>query len=94
MLAELSLYEGRFEESFVRDTKNLYRIESQDFIDTRTVPEYLKYVEKKLKEEVDRIDNYLQISTRKKLLPTVEVELIEVRTDRFLIEIFPQIYHR
>lgn len=47
MLADLSLYESRFEELFVADTRTMYSVESRNYLQTHDIPEYLKYVSRR-----------------------------------------------
>ncbi|OQV16221.1 Cullin-4A [Hypsibius exemplaris] len=82
MLSDLTLYESRFEEKFIAATKNLYSADSRRLIEESDIPAYLKYVSTRLDQEENRFEagmgiGYLQISTRKKLIPTVEQELIQ-----------------
>ncbi|XP_055346705.1 cullin-4A-like [Paramacrobiotus metropolitanus] len=77
MLADLSLYENPFEGLFLKDTQTMYSMESREYLATHDISSYLKYVKKRLDEEEQRIENYLQLSTRKRLIPIVEQELIQ-----------------
>lgn len=67
MLTSLQIYHARFETLFLSNTEEFYRAESQDRMAKATVPDYLKHVETRLKEEVQRVGWYLDISTLKPL---------------------------
>ena len=49
-----------------------------------TVPRYLKYVKKRLKEESDRISNYLDWKTKNPLTKVVDDELIKRHVEALL----------
>ena len=50
----------------------LYAAEGQRLINERDVPEYLSHVEKRLKEENDRLIHYLDQISKWQLIHTVE----------------------
>ncbi|XP_066924143.1 cullin-4B-like [Clytia hemisphaerica] len=76
MLADLQMYQDVFEERFLQATDLLYSAEGQRFMGEVDVPNYLKHVDKRLKEESDRLLHYLDIGTRKPLILCVENQLI------------------
>ena len=65
-----------FEEKFLQATDLLYSSEGQRFMGEVDVPSYLKHVDKRLKEESERLIHYLDIGTRKPLINCVENQLI------------------
>lgn len=70
------MYQDVFEERFLQATDLLYSAEGQRFMGEVDVPNYLKHVDKRLKEESDRLLHYLDIGTRKPLILCVENQLI------------------
>jgi len=52
---KLSVYKDNFEVKFIADTYAFYEKESDAFLSTNTVTEYLKHVENRLEEEKQRV---------------------------------------
>ena len=74
-----SVYEEDFEKPFLEATATFYRLESQKFISSNSCPDYLKKVEARRKEELDRVQHYLdEQSSEPKVRDVVERELIFV----------------
>eukprot|EP00744_Colponema_vietnamica_P001479 GILI01002448.1.p1 GENE.GILI01002448.1~~GILI01002448.1.p1 ORF type:complete len:735 (+),score=195.81 GILI01002448.1:139-2343(+) len=71
-----AVYEEEFERHFLQETATFYQQEAQDYIAQNTTPEYLKKAEARLREEHQRVQNYLDSSTESKLKDVVEKELI------------------
>ncbi|XP_009887578.1 PREDICTED: cullin-4B [Charadrius vociferus] len=76
MLSDLQVYQDSFEHRFLEETNRLYAAEGQRLMQEREVPEYLHHVNKRLEEEADRIITYLDQSTQKPLIATVEKQLL------------------
>ncbi len=76
MLSDLQIYREAFEKRFLSATEKLYAEEGQRLVQERDVPEYLLHVEKRLKEENDRLIHYLDMSSKWQLVHTVEKQLI------------------
>ncbi|KAM6253528.1 cullin-4B isoform 2-T2 [Porphyrio hochstetteri] len=76
MLSDLQIYQDSFEHRFLEETNRLYAAEGQRLMQEREVPEYLHHVNKRLEEEADRIITYLDQSTQKPLIATVEKQLL------------------
>ena len=79
------VYEKYFEEAFLESTATFYRIESQEFIASNSCPDYMRKVEARRQEELDRVRHYLDASSEPKVREVVEEELIANHT-RALIE--------
>jgi len=71
------VYEDDFEKPFLETTSNFYRLESQEFISSNACPDYMKKVENRIKEEMERVAHYLDASTEPKLKEVVDKELIK-----------------
>ncbi|XP_053284479.1 cullin-4B isoform X1 [Pleuronectes platessa] len=76
MLSDLQIYQDSFEQRFLEETNRLYSAEGQRLMQEREVPEYLHHVNKRLEEEADRVITYLDQSTQKPLIATVEKQLL------------------
>eukprot|EP01127_Copromyxa_protea_P005350 TRINITY_DN15293_c0_g1_i1.p1 TRINITY_DN15293_c0_g1~~TRINITY_DN15293_c0_g1_i1.p1 ORF type:complete len:736 (-),score=141.66 TRINITY_DN15293_c0_g1_i1:66-2273(-) len=71
-----SVYEDDFEGHFIETSRKFYRAESQNFISTNSASEYMKKVERRLEEEMERVKHYLDPGTESKIKEVVENELI------------------
>lgn len=76
MLSDLSIYREAFERQFLQATEQLYATEGQRIMQESEVPVYLAHVDKRLNEEIGRVLHYLDNSTKKPLIQTVEKQLI------------------
>ena len=78
MLVDLGaeVYIKDFETPFLEATKNYYEREAASLIDTLNSPEYLQHAEKRLKQEVDRVEAYLHKTTGPKLAEVVENRVV------------------
>jgi len=76
MLADLQIYKDAFEKKFLTATEKLYAAEGQRYINELDIPVYLVHVEKRLREENDRLLHYLDPTTEVYLIKTVEKQLI------------------
>uniref|UniRef100_A0A5F8GLE1 Cullin-4B n=1 Tax=Monodelphis domestica TaxID=13616 RepID=A0A5F8GLE1_MONDO len=76
MLSDLQIYQDSFEQKFLEETNRLYSAEGQRLMQEREVPEYLHHVNRRLEEEADRLITYLDLSTQKPLIATVEKQLL------------------
>lgn len=76
MLSDLQIYQEAFEHKFLQATERLYAAEGQRLMRELAVPEYLAHVEKRLKEENDRLLHYLDPSTKWQLVVVVERQLL------------------
>ncbi|XP_032959116.1 cullin-4B isoform X8 [Rhinolophus ferrumequinum] len=76
MLSDLQIYQDSFEQRFLEETNRLYAAEGQKLMQEREVPEYLHHVNKRLEEETDRLITYLDQTTQKSLIATVEKQLL------------------
>ncbi|XP_022660003.1 cullin-4B-like [Varroa jacobsoni] len=79
MLSDLHLYEAHFEGRFIQETELLYSAEGKLWMaddSGHTVAEYLFHVSKRLDEEKERSEYYLDHTTRKPVIQTVETQLL------------------
>lgn len=76
MLSDLQIYKDAFEKKFLMATEKLYAAEGQRLINDRDIPEYLTHVERRIKEENDRLVHYLDPSSKWQLIHMVEKQLL------------------
>ncbi|XP_041495921.1 cullin-4B isoform X2 [Microtus oregoni] len=76
MLSDLQIYQDSFEQRFLEETNRLYAAEGQKLMQEREVPEYLHHINKRLEEEADRLITYLDQTTQKSLIASVEKQLL------------------
>ncbi|TGZ71761.1 hypothetical protein CRM22_002466 [Opisthorchis felineus] len=85
MFVDLKLYQSTFLPEFIRQSQQFYTQESNAFLRLMSVPDYLVHVDKRIKEEEDRLVSYLEPnSTRKLLLSTLVSELLTRTLDHLL----------
>lgn len=77
----LDVYKEHFEIPFIEATEKYYKMESETFLASNTVSEYLKKAEDRLREEEDRIERYLHTKTRKELISKCEHVLIREHSE-------------
>lgn len=70
------VYEEDFETFFLEATKEFYYVESQQCISSNSCPDYMKKIENRRREELDRVQHYLDQSSENKVREVVEAELI------------------
>lgn len=71
-----SVYEEDFEKPFLEQSSTFYKVESQEFIGSNSCSDYMRKVEARIKEELERVTHYLDASTEPKIKEVVEKELI------------------
>jgi hypothetical protein len=72
------IYKDAFDKKFLAATEKLYAAEGQRLVNERDVPEYLVHVERRLKEENERLVHYLDQSSKWQLIYTVEKQASHV----------------
>eukprot|EP01120_Amphizonella_sp_Union-15-10_P001540 TRINITY_DN1169_c0_g2_i2.p1 TRINITY_DN1169_c0_g2~~TRINITY_DN1169_c0_g2_i2.p1 ORF type:complete len:744 (-),score=149.38 TRINITY_DN1169_c0_g2_i2:127-2286(-) len=71
-----SVYETDFEQHFLSTSSEFYKVESTHFIYSNSCSDYMIKVEQRLKEEMDRVQYYLDSGTEPKIKEVTERELI------------------
>ncbi|GIY42772.1 cullin-3 [Caerostris extrusa] len=71
-----SVYEEDFEQPFLTQSADFYRMESQKFLEENSASVYINKVEQRINEEAERAKHYLDESTEKLIVKVVEEELI------------------
>ena len=61
----LDVYRDYFQTQFLDSTFHYYRVESEAYVASNSISDYMKKAEDRLQEEADRVNLYLHDSTRK-----------------------------
>merc|ERR1719402_1536661 len=83
MLMTLSINDNRrvyiddFEDPFLEQSREFYKVESENFLAENSASVYIKKVEQRINEEADRAKHYLDPSTEKQIVHVIEEELIQ-----------------
>eukprot|EP00644_Phytophthora_capsici_P001450 jgi/Phyca11/542901/estExt2_Genewise1Plus.C_PHYCAscaffold_100417 len=77
MLLALHLYHADFEAPFLMASERFYQQEGITTVEAVSVPQFLAHVEKRLLEENERVNHYLDASTKKQLISVVESKLLK-----------------
>ncbi|VDK76390.1 unnamed protein product [Litomosoides sigmodontis] len=84
MMTSLRVYAEVFERRFLETTCTLYEAEGRHLSQSLEVPIYLRHIKKRLEEETNRVDYYLDFTTKKALLAVTERCLISDHMDAFI----------
>uniref|UniRef100_A0A0N5A7K2 Cullin-4 n=1 Tax=Syphacia muris TaxID=451379 RepID=A0A0N5A7K2_9BILA len=84
MLMNLGVYQQIFEKPFLKATATLYEAEGRNLCQELEVPAYLAHVKKRLDEEVNRVDYYLDFATSKPLILSTEKYFIVDHMEQFI----------
>ncbi|KAL7684245.1 putative cullin protein, neddylation [Plasmopara halstedii] len=77
MLLSLHLYHQDFETPFLIASERFYLQEGATLVESMSVPQFLMHAEKRLHEETERVNHYLDASTKKQLIAVVEKKLLQ-----------------
>lgn len=77
MLLSLHLYHADFETPFLMASERFYMQEGATTVESVSVPQFLLHAEKRLHEETERVNHYLDASTKKHLIAVVENKLLK-----------------
>lgn len=84
MMNELQVYDEIFSPKFLSVTDSLYKEESMQLFEDFNVTNYLFYVERRLREEEDRIVSYLHKSSEKVLTDILKRRLLKEHLQEIL----------
>ena len=82
----LSVYRKYLENKFIEATHEYYQKESNAFLETNPVTEYMRRAETRINEEHKRVQTYLHHSTEQELRKQCEVVLVQDHVDKFFDE--------
>ena len=85
MLSDLQIYIKVFEGRFLKETEEFYAKEGQKLVEELEIPAYMVHVDKRLREENDRIFHYLDSNTKWLLIHTVEKQMISDHLNAILV---------
>ena len=88
MMSALGLYEHQFQTSFLEATVIFCARESSKLIEETHVATYLQHIEYRLRLENERVDNYLESTTRKPLINVVEEQYISKHLNSIVVKGF------
>ena len=88
MLSSLENYYADFEIAFLEDTSSFYETEGERFMEQSEVSGYMQHCERRLAQENARCVEYLEASTKRALMATVESELLSRHVDALLTKGF------
>lgn len=75
-ISSRSVYEEDFEKPFLESSSQFYRVESLQFLSENSCSDFMRKVEVRLKEEVERVQHYMDPATEPKIREVAERELI------------------
>eukprot|EP01027_Heterolobosea_sp_BB2_P011980 GEZU01017386.1.p1 GENE.GEZU01017386.1~~GEZU01017386.1.p1 ORF type:complete len:470 (-),score=168.32 GEZU01017386.1:1024-2433(-) len=87
MMLEISkkeVYEPCFEKRFLQETEDYYHREAQIFFENSTVPNYLRKVQERLKEERERADRCFDESTKPKVENALKKQMIQLYVNKLI----------
>lgn len=88
MTVTLDLYQSSFEERFMDATTHFYRAEAARCIQDQSLSDYLALVKRRLEEEEERIESYLNHTSRIRLMTLVRHHLIAAHIANLLTKAF------
>jgi cullin 3 len=71
-----NVYYEDFEEPFLQQSAEFYRLESQKFLAENSASVYIRKVDERIREESERANHYLDKSTEPRIVKVLEDELI------------------
>lgn len=84
MLSNLHIYEQVFEGPFLESSRELYQSEGINLSRDLKITDYLNHIKKRLDEEFERIEVYLDVSTKKPLISVLDETLISAHMKTFV----------
>ncbi|MEW5307923.1 MAG: hypothetical protein WDW36_010291 [Sanguina aurantia] len=72
----MECYEKDFEEHLLTTTRAFYKRKAADWIEQDSCPDYMLKAEECLRMEEERVDQYIHVATKPKLLKEVETEVL------------------
>uniref|UniRef100_A0AAV1UQ24 Cullin family profile domain-containing protein n=1 Tax=Peronospora matthiolae TaxID=2874970 RepID=A0AAV1UQ24_9STRA len=93
MLLALHLYHADFETPFLMASERFYLQEGAAMIECVSVSQFLVHVEKRLHDEIERVNHYLDVSTKKQLILVVESKLLKPHVATLLERGFESLMH-
>lgn len=83
-MGSLECYENDFEQALLAETGNYYRRTAMTWIEEDSTPDYMIKAEDSLRAEESRVESYLHVATKPKLLKEAEMQLLGVHQTRLL----------
>eukprot|EP01025_Chloroclados_australasicus_P025868 TRINITY_DN25752_c0_g1_i2.p1 TRINITY_DN25752_c0_g1~~TRINITY_DN25752_c0_g1_i2.p1 ORF type:complete len:745 (-),score=82.84 TRINITY_DN25752_c0_g1_i2:248-2482(-) len=90
MFTNLGIYDSALEVHMLESARTFYRGEGDSLVNSMNVSDFLRHVENRLKQESMRCEQYLEETTKRKLIAVVEQELLAKHMDHLLEKGFAQ----
>ena len=84
MISSIGMYKQKFEPSFLNRTRKTYATESLQKLETLTIPKYLQYTVDRIREENERMKDYIDTESHKCLIQCMEHTLLRSHVDVIL----------
>ena len=85
MLLELNMYTDDFEPEFLNSTRDYYRTEADRLLQEYNIPDYLLHANRRYKQEgEERIQAYLEETSKTRLLEAVKAQFVYVKIGKIL----------
>jgi len=84
MMLDLELYRSYFEHAFTKETQLFYSVEAKLKLDEQEATEFLVYVESRLEEERDRVEQYADVSIQASTIKAIETKILVENSDELL----------
>lgn len=92
MLSDLAIYHDLFETKFLKESQTFYHLEGEKNKQEMSIADYLRYIDRRMNEEIGRLASYLDHSTSKRLIHIVERELIQLHMDSIFRSNFDKLF--
>src|SRR5690606_23917264 len=74
MFHDIHIYNTAFEIPFIQSTESFYHEEGERLSSSLSIPQYMRHISSRLKEETLRYEGYFDDSTRNSVITVVEEE--------------------
>uniref|UniRef100_A0AC34FG36 Cullin family profile domain-containing protein n=1 Tax=Panagrolaimus sp. ES5 TaxID=591445 RepID=A0AC34FG36_9BILA len=86
MFSNLRQYDSIFEPRFILATSEFYSIEAASKFEEVDLPGYIAYANMRIAEEANRVERYLNSSSKQKLYRTVHSKIVDELCDQMIIK--------
>ena len=74
---DMDLYIEDFEQMFIKESREYYRLKSRNWLDQDSCPDYMRKVEQCLSNEKSRLSSYIHVTSTEKLMQTIRCEMLK-----------------
>jgi cullin-4 len=86
MFSNLRQYDSIFEPKFILATSKFYSIEAASKFEETDLPGYIAYSNMRIAEEANRVERYLNSSSKQKLYRTIHSKIVDDLCDQMIIK--------